>query len=192
MKDSNKTKGTKKATKSKLISKKNKVSKLSEKEKKLKKSSIQKQTPISKLQWSIKDSFSKIGNTYIVVVTCKGHIYADTVPTQIDFISYRDFLATIADNISIGENTFKVEGTIKVTDIPEINAQMITAIYKGDRYVNAYGDVFDKILGMSTLIGGNIIFSGVNAGLNKEEATKVINWVINKLQNSEQIISFDK
>lgn len=192
MKDSNKIKGTKKATKSKLISKKNKVSKLSEKEKKLKKSSIQKQTPISKLQWSIKDSFSKIGNTYIVVVTCKGHIYADTVPTQIDFISYRDFLATIADNISIGENTFKVEGTIKVTDIPEINAQMITAIYKGDRYVNAYGDVFDKILGMSTLIGGNIIFSGVNAGLNKEEATKVINWIINKLQNSEQIISFDK
>ena len=122
---------------------------------------------------------------FIVVLAPNGDVYQEPVPRYCSFDAFCAVIASMPDVPVMNSFTFKAD----ITDTDLGNCHAITNCYDGTRKQNPFAKKFDLRNGTS-LIGGNIIFTGDGKPLTKAGADRIAKYVLKTVQ-SEETFSID-
>ena len=138
--------------------------------------------------WTVEDT-EYTPKEWIVVVDTKGRIYEEPVPRYLEYENFIAMISSIPDkplNLSnrlsfqadcLYRTNFKVKG---------VDCQITTVLYDGSRSMNNYAHLFGIKNGTRN-VGGNIVFSTPNEGMDKKSADKVVKEIIAIFEKGEEV-----
>ena len=138
--------------------------------------------------WTVEDT-EYIPTKWIVIVDTKGKIYEEPVPRYLEYENFIAMISSIPDkplNLSnrlsfqadcLYRTNFKVKG---------VDCQITTVPYDGSRSMNNYAHLFGIKNGTRN-VGGNIVFSTPNEGMDKKSADKVVKEIIAIFEKGEEV-----
>ena len=138
--------------------------------------------------WTVEDT-EYTPKEWIVVVDTKGRIYEEPVPRYLEYENFIAMISSIPDkplNLSnrlsfqadcLYRTNFKVKG---------VDCQITTVPYDGSRSMNNYAHLFGIKNGTRN-VGGNIVFSTPNEGMDKKSADKVVKEIIAIFEKGEEV-----
>lgn len=125
--------------------------------------------------------------SWVVVLTVDGHIYQEPVPRYCNEDMFINLLAMLPDKVDKTSNkiTVSAEEICKTEfTVKGVECYINTIAFNGTRSRNQYCSAFD-IKNTTKMVGGNIVFSGLEKGLTKVQCKKVTEAIVKKLNTSE-------
>lgn len=128
-------------------------------------------------------------DSYVIVLTPQGNVYVEATPRYYsDFSVFCNFLASTPE---VNENNlFQYRGIIKVSSFEGMD--IVTSAYDSPKQLNHFAKKFPEIKNETSLVGGNIIFTGKGKPFTKRETKKAFEKIIERLQAEEEINLDDK
>lgn len=129
--------------------------------------------------------------SWVVVLTVDGHIYQEPVPRYCDESTFVNILSMLPDKMDKTSNkiTLTAEEVCKTAfTVKGVDCYINTVAFNGTRSRNEYCNAFN-IQNTTKMVGGSLVFSGLDKGLTKSQCKKVVEAIVKKLNNSE--ISID-
>lgn len=124
--------------------------------------------------------------SWVVVVTIDGHVYQEPVPRYCDEDVFIKILATVPDKPAAG-NKYSLDVSKTIFEVKGVDCYITTSTYDGGRKLNSFiNSFFPEKKGVPTVIGGNLIFSGMDKGLTKAQCKKVTEAIIKRLNTYEE------
>lgn len=116
---------------------------------------------------------------WVVVLDRQGHIYQEPVPRYFDYKNFVYLLAGMPDKPIYNNKTISFEADYfqTVFEVKNVDCAIYTCSFNGYRAQNPFAECFD-IKNGTVLIGGNIIFGGMEKGLNKKQAELVVKQIV--------------
>ena len=138
--------------------------------------------------WTVEDT-EYTPTKWIVVVDTKGRIYEEPVPRYIEYDNFIAMITSMPDkplNIS-GRFSFQADCLYKTNfKVKGIDCQITTVSFDGSRSINNYSQLFGITNGTRN-VGGNIVFSTPNEGMDKKSADKVVKEIIAIFEKGEEV-----
>lgn len=138
--------------------------------------------------WTVEDT-EYTPTKWIVVVDTKGKIYEEPVPRYIEYENFIAMITSMPDkplNTS-GRFSFQADCLYKTNfKVKGIDCQITTVSFDGSRSINNYSQLFGITNGTRN-VGGNIIFSTPNEGMDKKSADKVVKEIIAIFEKGEEV-----
>ena len=125
--------------------------------------------------------------SWVVVLTIDGHIYQEPVPRYCNEDIFISLLSMLPDKVDKTSNKITVSAEeICKTEFPVkgVDCYINTVAFNGTRSRNQYCSAFD-IKNTTKMVGGNIVFSGLEKGLTKVQCKKVVEAIVKKLNTTE-------
>lgn len=147
-----------------------------------------KPTIISIDPWTVEDT-EYTPSRWIVVVDTKGRIYEEPVPRYLEYENFIAMVSTIPDKPLTASNrlSFQADCLYKTNfKVKGVDCQITTVSYDGSRGINNYAQLFGVQNGTKN-VGGNIIFSTPNEGMDKKSADKVVKGIIAIFEKGEEV-----
>lgn len=138
--------------------------------------------------WVVEDT-EYTPTEWIVIVDAKGRIYEEPVPRYVEYETFIAMLSAIPDKPinTNGKLSFQADSLYRTNfKVKGIDCQITTVPYDGSRSINNYARLFDIKNGTRN-IGGNIVFSTPDKGMNKKSADKVVKEIIATFEKGEEV-----
>lgn len=125
--------------------------------------------------------------SWVVVLTVDGHIYQEPVPRYCDESTFVNILSMLPDKMDKTSNkiTLTAEEVCKTAfPVKGVDCYINTVAFNGNRSRNEYCSAFN-IQNTTKMVGGSLVFSGLDKGLTKLQCKKVTEAIVKKLNSSE-------
>ena len=138
--------------------------------------------------WTVEDT-EYTPTKWIVIVDTNGRIYEEPVPRYLEYENFIAMITSIPDKPinTNGRLSFQTDCLYKTNfKVKGVDCQITTVSFDGSRSINNYSHLFGIKNGTRN-VGGNIVFSTPNEGMNKKSADKVVKEIIAIFEKGEEV-----
>lgn len=138
--------------------------------------------------WTVEDT-EYTPKEWIVIIDTKGRIYEEPVPRYIEYDNFIAMITAIPDNLvnSNGRMSINVDTIYKTNfSVKGVECQITSVSYDGTRTMNNFASLFGIKNGTKN-VGGNLVFSTPNKGMDKKSADKVVKEIISIFEKGEEL-----
>lgn len=138
--------------------------------------------------WTVEDT-EYTPKEWIVIIDTKGRIYEEPVPRYMEYGNFIAMITAIPDNPinSNGRISINVDTIYRTNfNVKGVECQITSISYDGTRSINNFASIFGIKNGTRN-IGGNLVFSNPNKGMDKKSADKVVKEIISIFEKGEEL-----
>lgn len=138
--------------------------------------------------WTVEDT-EYTPKEWIVIIDTKGRIYEEPVPRYMEYGNFIAMITAIPDNPinSNGRMSINVDTIYRTNfNVKGVECQITSISYDGTRSINNFASIFGIKNGTKN-IGGNLVFSNPNKGMDKKSADKVVKEIISIFEKGEEL-----
>lgn len=138
--------------------------------------------------WTVEDT-EYTPKEWIVIIDTKGRIYEEPVPRYMEYGNFIAMITAIPDNPinSNGRMSINVDTIYRTNfNVKGVECQITSISYDGTRSINNFASIFGIKNGTRN-IGGNLVFSNPNKGMDKKSADKVVKEIISIFEKGEEL-----
>lgn len=138
--------------------------------------------------WTVEDT-EYTPKEWIVIIDTKGRIYEEPVPRYMEYDNFIAMITAIPDNPinSNGRMSINVDTIYRTNfNVKGVECQITSISYDGTRSINNFASIFGIKNGTRN-IGGNLVFSNPNKGMDKKSADKVVKEIISIFEKGEEL-----
>lgn len=138
--------------------------------------------------WTVEDT-EYTPKEWIVIIDTKGRIYEEPVPRYMEYDNFIAMITAIPDNPinSNGRMSINVDTIYRTNfNVKGVECQITSISYDGTRSINNFASIFGIKNGTKN-IGGNLVFSNPNKGMDKKSADKVVKEIISIFEKGEEL-----
>ena len=138
--------------------------------------------------WTVEDT-EYTPKEWVVIIDTKGRIYEEPVPRYMEYGNFIAMITAIPDNPinSNGRMSINVDTIYRTNfNVKGVECQITSISYDGTRSINNFASIFGIKNGTKN-IGGNLVFSNPNKGMDKKSADKVVKEIISIFEKGEEL-----